>query len=180
MIIKRKRKDLSEEMSQKDQQGNPPMESEEMIGEPKENVEMKNTEETEESPSEPANESSAAAEESESERQFRELAQAFAIGRGLPAEELEEALAAMKRLGEAWTAGKPTVEMLELTVKGLDYDRAVSKAIADGELRGRNMQIEQRYMKPVESDGLPHPSGRGGGKRDAGRMASIFDLARNA
>lgn len=49
MIIKRKRKDLSEEMSQEDQQGNPPMESEEMIGEPKENVEMKNTEETEES-----------------------------------------------------------------------------------------------------------------------------------
>lgn len=180
MIIKRKRKDLSEEVSQEDQQGNPPMESEEMIEEPTENVEMKNTEETEESPSEPANESSAAAEESESERRFRELAQAFAIGRGLPAEELEEALAVMKRLGEAWTAGKPTVEMLELTVKGLDYDRAVSKAIADGELRGRNMQIEQRYMKPDESDGLPHPSGRGGGKRDAVRMASIFDLARNA
>ena len=38
MIIKKKRKDLSEEVSQEDQQGNPPMESEEMIEEPKDNT----------------------------------------------------------------------------------------------------------------------------------------------
>lgn len=110
---------------------------------------------------------------------FVAMASAFARGRGMPSEELDSAMAELRRIGEGWRNGTPDVGMLETVIKGLDYDRAVAVASRDGEIRGRNAGIEETYMRPEESDGLPHLSG-GGTARSGKRVASIFDLARNA
>lgn len=113
-------------------------------------------------------------------RGFRQEAESFAKGKELPAERLESGIEMLKKIGEAWRTGELTVELLDVALRGIDYDDAVAKAFADGELKGRNTQIEEKYMRPEDSDGLPHPSGKGSANRSARRVASIFDLARDA
>lgn len=113
-------------------------------------------------------------------RGFRQEAESFAKGKELPAERLEAGIEMLKKIGEAWRTGELTVELLDVALRGIDYDDAVAKAFADGELKGRNTQIEEKYMRPEDSDGLPHPSGKGSASRSARRVASIFDLARDA
>lgn len=111
---------------------------------------------------------------------FREEAESFAKGKELPSERLEEGIGMLKNIGEAWREGELTVELLDVVLRGLDYDKALGKAFAEGELKGRNTQIEEEYMRPEDSDGLPHPQGKGNAGRSAHRVASIFDLARDA
>ncbi len=112
--------------------------------------------------------------------EFRLEAESFAKGKELPSERLEEGIGMLKNIGEAWREGELTVELLDVVLRGLDYDKALGKAFAEGELKGRNTQIEEEYMRPEDSDGLPHPQGKGNAGRSAHRVASIFDLARDA
>ncbi len=112
--------------------------------------------------------------------EFRLIAESFAKGKGLPAERLEQGMEMLEKFGKAWRNGNMTVELLEVALRGLDYERAVAQAYSEGELKGRNTQIEEKYMRPEDSDGLPHPSGHGNSGRSARRVSSIFDLARDA
>lgn len=111
---------------------------------------------------------------------FRAQAEAYGKGKGLETGQLDEALETLENIGNQLRNGEVTMETLDLVVRGLEFDRAVAAAEAAGELRGRNSQIEEKYMKPVESDGVPHLGSNGNGGRRADRIASIFDLARNA
>lgn len=112
--------------------------------------------------------------------EFRVEAAAFAKGREISAESMEEGIGKLEEIGSAWRDGSLTVEMLETVIRGLDYQRAVTAAYAEGELKGRNNQIEEKYMKAADSDGLPHPAGTGSATRSGKRFSSIFDLAREA
>lgn len=86
----------------------------------------------------------------------------------------------MQRTGEAWRDGALTVDLLETVIKGLGFDAAVANAFAEGELQGRNTRIAEEFMKPEDSDGLPHLSGRGNIGSGRKKVSSIFDLARSA
>lgn len=65
--------------------------------------------------------------------------------------------------------------LFDILHRGVDYDRAVSEAAAQGEIRGRNARIEELIKE--ETDGVPHPQGAGFNPMKA---QSIFDLARGA
>ncbi len=112
--------------------------------------------------------------------EFQMAAESFAKGGGVDPERLEEALAFMQRTGEAWRDGALTVDLLETVIKGLGFDAAVANAFAEGELQGRNTRIAEEFMKPEDSDGLPHLSGRGNIGSGRKKVSSIFDLARSA
>jgi len=112
--------------------------------------------------------------------EFESEAEAFAKGREISGERLEEGVSCLDKIGKAWREGALTVEMLEVVIRGLDYERAVAQARSEGELEGRNAQIEEKYMRPADSDGLPHFSGKGNVGRSSRRTSSIFDLARDA
>lgn len=112
--------------------------------------------------------------------EFEIEARAFAKGRQYPDAQLEEGLSLMREIGMAWTDSALTVEMLEVLIRGLDYERAVAQAAEEGEIRGRNTQIDEKYMRPDDSDGLPHLPGKGNVGRGSRGVSSIFDLARDA
>lgn len=111
--------------------------------------------------------------------EFRIASEAFAKGKGLDLTDVEKGINLLQEIGEGWRDGELTVEMLEIALRGLQFERAVAEAREAGEIAGRNLQIDEKYMHPVESDGIPHLGGSNA-RRSAERIASIFDLARNA
>ncbi|MBD5197295.1 MAG: hypothetical protein HDS18_06800 [Bacteroides sp.] len=111
--------------------------------------------------------------------EFRIASEAFAKGKGLELTDVEKGINLLQEIGEGWRDGELTVEMLEIALRGLQFERAVAEAREAGEIAGRNLQIDEKYMHPVESDGIPHLGGSNA-RRSAERIASIFDLARNA
>lgn len=170
-------------------QATEPVENEVIV----ENVELADDEKIDVSPEEDesSNENSAGEKEDEEEDKdsgeskeekkpadpFMNEALAFAKGRGLSEEAVADAMAFMDKVKKAEVRDLP---MLEVVLNGLDYKRAVDAAFADGELQGRNRQIEEKYMRPLESDGLPHPGIYGAAPKNTRRATSIFDLARRA
>ncbi len=92
---------------------------------------------------------------------------------------LNGAVEFMNGLGLEVSVRKMPVELLALVAKGLEYDNAVASALAEGELKGRNVKIAECFMKP-DSDGLPHLGSQGSLKGVQSRTSSIFDLARGA
>ncbi len=67
---------------------------------------------------------------------FRDSAEAYAKGRGLSENELEDGLEQIRIIGEGWKERKLSVEMLVLFVKSLGYDRDMRTEIAAAEVRG--------------------------------------------
>lgn len=107
-------------------------------------------------------------------------ARAYAQGKSINEDRLQEALDFITNLRDMETKESPTLEILETVLNGLDYQRAVAEARITGELEGRNKQIEAEYMRPELTDGLPH-LGKGGSATKKNRsVASIFDLAKSA
>lgn len=111
---------------------------------------------------------------------FLAEAEAYARGRGLDDEQLRDALDFIEGMRRLERDESPTLQMLETVLCGLDYHRAISEAKAAGELAGRNKQIEEIYMRPAATDGLPHLGDGGAARKKNRTMTSIFDLARSA
>ena len=105
---------------------------------------------------------------------------AFALGRGIPEDKMQAGVKMLQEIGRTLAAGIPTVRAFEIVAQGMDFERAVDQAYADGELAGRNARIEMEYMGDAGSDGLPHLASTGGAGKKQNRMSSIFDLAREA
>lgn len=114
-----------------------------------------------------------------SEDDFKSIAATFAKENGIADADLKAGMKILKEIRDGWRDGNLTTDMLALVLRGVEYDKAVKEAREAGELEGRNKQIEEKYMYPVESDGLPHLGGSCIRKKTS-RISSIFDLARNA
>lgn len=112
--------------------------------------------------------------------EFRAEALAFAHGRNIADDQLDIALTMIDDIGKGWGEGGLSLGMLEVIVNGLNFEHAVERARMEGEIAGRNSQIEELFMKQEDSDGLPHLSGKGNIGRSAGSASSIFELARSS
>lgn len=119
-------------------------------------------------------------EASEAMERFNTAAEAYAKGKGVGDEQLHEALGIIECLRKLGKDDTPTLDQLEILLRGLDFDRAVAEAKKSGELEGRNKQIEDVYMSPEESDGLPHLGSTGSARKSSRGINSIFDLAKKA
>lgn len=118
-------------------------------------------------------------EEENAEERFMTLAQTFAKERNIEDSDLEAGIKVLKDIRDGWVSGELTADMLALVMRGLEYDKAVKEAREAGEIAGRNTQIEEKYMRPIESDGLPHLAGSNV-RKNSTRISSIFDLARQS
>lgn len=107
---------------------------------------------------------------------FLREAEAFATGKGLNEAEFKEAIDGLKGIRDKNAV--VDIAMLEKVIKAINYDRDVAAAYNKGEIAGRNTKIEQLYMQPKKTDGLPHPKGNNSSR--SRRATSIFDLARSA
>lgn len=112
--------------------------------------------------------------------EFRIEALAFAHGRNITDDQLDIALTMIDDIGKGWSEGGLSLGMLEVIVNGLNFEHAVETARMEGEIAGRNSQIDELFMKQEDSDGLPHLSGKGNIGRNSGSASSIFDLARSS
>ncbi|MDE7438254.1 MAG: hypothetical protein K2M93_07185 [Muribaculaceae bacterium] len=118
-------------------------------------------------------------EEESAEEKFEAMAKAFATERNIAESDMEAGIKVLKDIRDGWMSGELTTDMLALVMRGLEYDKAVKEAREAGEIAGRNTQIEEKYMRPIESDGLPHLAGSNV-RKNSTRISSIFDLARHA
>lgn len=112
--------------------------------------------------------------------EFEENSKAYAAGRNVPEGELKAALQWIRDIGEGWNNGDLTTEMLEICLNGVCYRQDLEDARLEGEIAGRNTRIEELYITPEESDGLPHFASKGNIGNASGNLSSIFDLARSS
>lgn len=93
-------------------------------------------------------------------------------------------LLSLMRKSEAMLKGEEPLdrETMEILLKGVDYDADVEKAMAEGEIRGRNAVIVEEFRDlraEQKDDGIPRLGGSPG-MSSAKRSNTIFDLARDA
>lgn len=67
----------------------------------------------------------------------------------------------------------------ETLLRAVSFERAVGIALHEGEVKGRNAQIEEKILSPAKNDGVPSLQGAGRGYTPC-RSKSIFDLAGEA
>lgn len=75
-------------------------------------------------------------------------------------------------------AGDDTPTLFDLARKAADYDDAIARAASDGELKGRNLAIEELANGEPQDDGMPHFSSYA--YNSSRELPSIFRLAQDA
>lgn len=101
----------------------------------------------------------------------------FRDGSNLPMEKVEGAVNSLLRVAADAAKGIISTEGISLLVKASEYDDAIAKARAEGEVAGRNSNIkEQLRDDKKKSDGVPALGGTSAGSGSA-HPATIFDLA---
>ena len=75
-------------------------------------------------------------------------------------------------------AGDDTPTLFDLARKAADYDDAIARAASDGELKGRNLAIEELANDEPQDDGMPHFSSYA--YNSSRELPSIFRLAQDA
>lgn len=102
----------------------------------------------------------------------------FARGGKLSPQEIDSALGMLFSISSIGRGGIPTLDMVEVLMKGLSYDRKIAEEIHAAELRGRNANIEAKMRSRTASDGVPHLESRSSGTERKNR--GIFSLAEKA
>lgn len=76
--------------------------------------------------------------------------------------------------------GRFTKESVAMAIKAIKHDMDVEQADREGEVRGRNMKIEEKLRKDGRGDGTASlGSKNGGGKRTAQKMPDLGVIDRN-
>lgn len=78
-------------------------------------------------------------------------------------EQIDKGLDLLEQVFNDFLVGKVTREGIEAMIKSTSYDDAVNEAGAEGEIRGRNAQIQTKRKASLKGDGLPQ--GGGGGNK---------------
>jgi hypothetical protein len=100
---------------------------------------------------------------------------------GLSDEQVDQAITYLIGIFQNLLVGKFTPDSIHMALNALNYDKAVATASQEGEIRGRNAKIEEKYRRPDMSDGLPMMGGQNAPAPSAtNRARSIFDEAREA
>ncbi len=111
-------------------------------------------------------------------KNFMATVEGFARGGRLSKEEVDSALTMLFNISSSGRRGSLTLDMMEVVMKGLSYDRRLAEEVHAAELRGRNANIEAKMKNSTGSDGVPHLESRGSGSQNRNR--GIFSLAERA
>ena len=99
----------------------------------------------------------------------------FRQGTSMTLEDTENSLNTLLKITGDIASGNISPEMLQLIMKGENYERDLKKAYSEGELAGRNAGIEEE-LSSDSSDGVPALGGSAGSVSSSS-PSSIFDLA---
>ena len=101
--------------------------------------------------------------------------------RGLGDETIDAAMDLIMRMVNEAIVGKFTPETVEMALKAVNHDSDMDNARSEGELAGRNQQVEEKLRKARGGDGMPDLGGRNNTpRREPDGGGSLFDLARSA
>lgn len=99
--------------------------------------------------------------------------------KGASDEDIDNAMEFLVGIMKDGIVGKFSRESIEMAMKALGHDADVAAAAHEGEVLGRNAQIEEKLRKKNEGDGTAMLDGKNGSVRKPSNR-SIFDLARDA
>lgn len=99
--------------------------------------------------------------------------------KGASDEDIDNAMEFLVGIMKDGIVGKFSRESIEMAMKALGHDADVAAAAHEGEVLGRNAQIEEKLRKKNEGDGTAMLDGKNGSVRRPNNR-SIFDLARDA
>lgn len=108
---------------------------------------------------------------------LRQLEQ-YQSANGLSDDEVDKIMSYLVGIIGDGIMGKFTSETIDMARKALNHDADVSVAQQEGEVRGKNAQIEEKLRTRNAGDGTVDLAGKNGGTRTPKR--SIFDDARGA
>lgn len=104
----------------------------------------------------------------------------FRQGEGLDNAELEGALSAALLSARDMANGQVSLDALRLLHLGMNHDRLIARARAEGEVAGRNARIEEMLAGSAASGKRSAPTLGGTAASPSRKTQSIFDLAREA
>lgn len=99
--------------------------------------------------------------------------------KGASDEDIDNAMEFLVGIMKDGIVGKFSRESIEMAMKALGHDADVAAAAHEGEVLGRNAQIEEKLRKKNEGDGTAMLDGKNGSVRRPNNR-SIFDVARDA
>ena len=106
------------------------------------------------------------------------MIEGYSCGSGCESVQLDRSLSMLFRIGRGYKSGHLNIEMVEILMKGMDYDRKLAEEVQAAEVRGRNANIEARMRTRGKSDGVPRLESRGAD--NSKRNRGIFSLAEDA
>ncbi|MDE5869087.1 MAG: hypothetical protein K2H18_02545 [Muribaculaceae bacterium] len=113
----------------------------------------------------------------ENMEKFMAGVEGFCRGSGRNSEEIDSALKMLFSIGIGCRDGRLSLDMVEIMMKGSNYDKVLAEETRKAELRGRNARIEAEMRTRTAGDGVPHLESRGTGTM---RKRGIFSLAEDA
>lgn len=99
---------------------------------------------------------------------------------GLTDQQMSEAVGLVASISQSFISGVLTPETIRMALGAINHDRDVQQAGAEGEIRGRNANIDERMRRSRRGDGLPSGMGGRNAKPGGERPQNIFDLANQA
>lgn len=102
----------------------------------------------------------------------------FARGSGLPREEIDASLRMLFSIVKGYADGTLDLDILEVILKGLGYDRQLEEERRAAEERGRKAGMQSKLRSTKESDGVPNLGRKN--VRKEGASLGIFSLAASA
>lgn len=79
---------------------------------------------------------------------------------GLTDEQVGNAMNFLQKVAMDMIVGKIPVDVLQMALNAMNYDKAVETAGMEGEVRGRNAKIREQLRKRNSSDGVPSMAGK--------------------
>lgn len=102
----------------------------------------------------------------------------FARGSGLPRQEIDASLRMLFSIVKGYSEGTLDLDILEVILKGLGYDRQLEEERKAAEERGRKAGMQSKLRLTRESDGVPN-LGRKTIRKESSSLG-IFSLAATA
>lgn len=100
--------------------------------------------------------------------------------RGISDETMDAAMDLVIKMASEAILGTFTEQTVDMALKAVGYDAAVTNARTEGQVAGRNARIQEQLRKPNGGDGQPNLSGSNNAPTRKPSNMSMFDLADEA
>lgn len=90
-------------------------------------------------------------------------------------EQIGNAMNFLQEIAMNMIVGKVPVEVVEMAMNAINYDKDMEMAGAEGEVRGRNQKIQEQLRTRKKGDGMPQMTGKNGMPPKEGKGYDTLD-----